>query len=71
MPKKNRYSYLRGQIKTKFGTEFQYAKALGISQQSLSSKLNGKNAFSQKEMKRSMVILELDEVAFCKCFFSE
>lgn len=71
MPKKNKYAFLRGEIKKKYNTEAQFATALGISQQSLSSKLHSKTSFSQKEMKKIINILDLNEIDTCKCFFSE
>ncbi len=69
MPKKQTYSFLRGEIRKKFDTEGQFATALGITQQALSNKLNGKNLFSQKEMKKIAVILDLEPVVFYQCFF--
>lgn len=65
------YSRLRGKIKEVFGTEENFAKALGIGRVSLSQRLNNILEFSQREMLKSCELLGLgyDEISdyfFCK-----
>lgn len=45
-----KYAKLRGRIVEKFGTQQEFAKELGLSENSLSLKLNGKTGFSQEDM---------------------
>ncbi len=44
------YSKLRGKIREKFGTQENFALAIGISRASLSDKLNEKSDFSHSEI---------------------
>ncbi|MBQ7075647.1 MAG: DUF739 family protein [Clostridia bacterium] len=63
------YSRLSGKIKEIFGTQDNFASALGISATSLSKKLNGVTDFTQKEMVRSCELLgisNVEEYFFCK-----
>lgn len=46
----NDFSKLRGRIKEKIGTEFQFAKLIGISAVSLSSRFAGKTYFTSEEI---------------------
>ena len=48
------YSKLKGKIVEKFGTQGAFAKALGLSQRSLSFKLQGKVFFRQDESHKSI-----------------
>lgn len=48
--KKQTYSKLRGKIREVFGTQDKLANEMGISERSLSLKLNGKVAFSKKDI---------------------
>lgn len=49
------YSRFRGDIKAKFKTECNFSRAMGFtSQNSLSDRFNGKVAWRQDEMKKSM-----------------
>lgn len=47
------YSYhkLRGRIVEKYGTNAEFAKAIGITPVALSRKLNGKTGFSQDDIR--------------------
>ena len=44
------YSKLTGRIVEKFGTQAKFAEAIGISERSISLKLNGKVGWKQSEM---------------------
>ena len=53
------YSKLKGKIKEVFGTQAAFAKAMGLSGVSLSSKLNSLTQFTQAEMNRACELLEI------------
>lgn len=65
-----RHEKLRGKIKEKIGSEFEFAKLIGLSQASLSAKLNGKSDFSRTEIVRMSEVLELkNSEEFYNLFF--
>ena len=64
------YKKLRGKIREVFGTEKQFAKALGISSTSLSLKFNGEASFKQSQIRRCCELLgipvkEIGQYFFC------
>lgn len=65
------YDKLRGRIKEKFGTQAAFAKKLGVSERTLSLKLNGKIFFSQDEIKKGLELLELQKEDVNAYFFNE
>lgn len=62
------YSKLRGKIREKFETQSAFAKELGISNASLSSKLNNHVEFSQLEMNKCCELLKIPK-EFIPIFF--
>lgn len=58
------YDKLRGRIVEKFGTQGRLARALGVSERTLSLKLNNKIFFSQDEITKISKLLNitLDEI---------
>ena len=64
------YSRLRGKIKEKFGTQDNYADAIGIGRVSLSQRLNNYLEFSQKEMFKSAEVLDFPSTEIPYYFFS-
>lgn len=62
------YSKLRGKIVEKYGTQGSFAKALGVSERTLSLKLNGKIFFGQDEMNKILNLLG-ESVDFIKDYF--
>lgn len=63
------YSKLRGLIKEKYGTQNNFAKAIGISNTSLSQRLANKVPFNQIEISKACelfgcTIQESDEIFF-------
>ena len=58
------YSKLLGRIVEKYGTQSSFAKALSISEHSLSLKLNNKRDFKQREIIAACQLLEIatDEI---------
>ena len=53
------YSKLKGKIVEKFGTQAAFAKALGVSQRTLSLKMQSKIYFRQDEINKVMHLLEI------------
>lgn len=63
------YSKLKGRIIEKYGKQAAFAKAIGISEHTMSFKLNGKNCFTQNEIKSiceklTIPILEIGDYFF-------
>lgn len=58
------YDKLRGRIIEKFGTQGRLAKAVGVSERTLSLKLNNKIFFSQDEITKiaELLNIKLDEI---------
>lgn len=54
------YSKLRGRIIEKYGSQSEFAKALGISQQQLSLKLVNKTRFTQNDIVEITNLLEIE-----------
>lgn len=44
------YNKLKGKITEKYGTQLSFARAMGVSERTLSLKLNNRVAFSQPEI---------------------
>lgn len=64
------YSKLRGRIVEKYGSQINFAKAMGMSETTLSYRMTGKLPWSQDEMVMAMDLLAvpIEEVAdyfFC------
>lgn len=53
------YRKLRGRIKEKFGTQSEFSKKLGLSEVSVSNKLNNIVDWGQEEMENAISILEI------------
>ena len=64
------YSRLRGKIKEVFGTQDKFAKALGIGRVSLSQRLNNYSDFSQNEINKAYILLNLSKEEIPKYFFT-
>ena len=54
------YSKLRGRILEKFGSQGAFAKAIGLSEQSVSAKLNGKFQFSTDDIIKWCQLLDIN-----------
>lgn len=65
------YSKLRGRIVEKFNTQGAFAKAIGLSQRSLSLKLQGKLFFRQDEIERAINLLCVKPEDIGKYFFAQ
>lgn len=65
------YSKLKGKIKEVFGTQSAFAKAMGLSSVSLSSKLNNLTQFTQVEINRACELLSIPAEFIPVYFFTE
>ena len=65
------YSRLNGRIVEKYGTQYNFAIALGISERSLSLKLNNKVSWKDKDIEKARRLLGIKEQDISKYFFTE
>jgi ORF5 len=65
------YSKLAGRITEKFKSNYKFAAALGISDSSISAKLNNKTSFSQKEILESIELLSIPVEELKEYFFKQ
>lgn len=64
------YCKLKGKIKEVFGSQALYAKAIGLSSTSVSNKLNNLLQWKQKEISKSVDILNIDINEIATYFFN-
>lgn len=64
------YSKLRGRIIEKYGSQSDFAKALGCSERTLSFKMTGKRPWKQTEIVSAIKLLELTEDDIQDYFFA-
>lgn len=64
------YSKLRGRIIEKFGTQSDFARALGCSERTLSLKMTGKRPWKQAEILAAIKLLELSKEDIQDYFFT-
>lgn len=64
------YSKLLGKIVEVFGTQAKFAQAMGISEHSISLKLNGKVCWKQSEMAKACKLLGINELDTGAYFFA-
>ena len=62
---------LRGKIKEVFGSEREFAEALGISYNTLSGKINNKYEWKQSEIYKACKILNIPKEEIHAYFFEE
>ena len=65
------YSTLSGRIVQMYGTQYSFANALGISERSLSLKLNSKVFWKNSEIVEVCKLLEIRNEEIPKYFFKE
>ena len=65
------YNKLRGRIREIFGTQEEFGKAVGLSNTSISAKLNNKVEWSQQEINKSVEVLKLSDNEIFTYFFTE
>lgn len=64
------YSKLLGRIVEKIGTQCKFAETIGLSERTVSLKLNGKIGWKQEEIMRACQILDIDKSEICEYFFA-
>lgn len=65
------YSKLKDKIKEYYDTQDNFAKALNIGRTALSQRLNNHLDFSQKEISRAYVLLNLSKEEIPEYFFKQ
>jgi len=65
------YSKLKGRIVEKFDTQQAFSKAIGLSEKSVSDKLNGKKSWKQKEIMKAINVLQIADGEVQDYFFKE
>jgi len=65
-----KYNKLRGKIIEKFGSIKAFAKAYGISLNSMSKKLNGKTEISTKDIVKMSKLLDIKPCEYHEYFFA-
>lgn len=65
------YSKLAGRIKEKFETQSKFAKAMGLSERSLSLKLNNRIGWKQHEIMKACELLSISVLEIHVFFFTE
>lgn len=65
------YSALNGKIVEKYGTQYNFAVALGISERSLSLKLNNKVSWKDKDINKAIKLLDIPIEDMYKYFFEQ
>ncbi len=64
------YDKLLGRIVEKCGTQAAFAQAMGLSERTVSLKLNGKRAWSQMDITRACKVLDIDLTDVQQYFFA-
>lgn len=64
------YAKLLGRIVEKVGTQGNFSEKMGLSERSISLKLNGKVSWKQSEIAKACEVLEIDSVDIPAYFFS-
>lgn len=65
------YAKLKGRIVEKYGSQAVFSRALGVSERTLSLKINNKIFFTQGEIKRASELLDIDMSNIDKYFFAQ
>ncbi len=64
------YSKLRGRIVEKYGSQRQFADKVGVSEQTITSKMNGRVAISQEDVVTWSELLDIEAVDIGAYFFA-
>ena len=65
------YPKLAGKIVEKYGTRKRFAEEIGLSENSISLKMNGKTGFSQEDMVQWGDLLDIETVDYGLYFFPQ
>lgn len=63
------YSSLNGKIIEKFGTQYNFSVAMGMSERSLSLKLNNKVSWKDRDIEKARKLLDISEKEMHLYFF--
>lgn len=63
------YNKLKGKITEKFGTQKEFAKAMKITENSISRKLQNQSEWTQAEIDKGVTLLEIPYVEIGDYFF--
>ena len=64
------YDKLKGRIKEKYGTQENFAKAIGKTQTTTSFKINGKRLWNQEEIVKAIEVLGISKDDIVEYFFN-
>lgn len=64
------YSKLKGKIVEVYGSQKAFAKALGVSEHTMSVRLNNKKAWTYQEIIKTVELLKLSPFELSQCFFT-
>lgn len=64
------YSSLLGRITEKCGTQYNFSIAMGLSERTISLKLNDKVSWKDDEILKAIAVLEIDPKDISKYFFN-
>ena len=64
------YSKLLGRIVEKVGTQSKFAERMGMSERTISLKLNGKVGWKQTEIARACSVLDIQDIEIPNYFFA-
>lgn len=65
-----KYNKLRGRIIERYGSQIEFAKAIGISSNALSNKMTGKAGISQADIETWSELLGIDRRLIWEYFFT-
>lgn len=65
------YSKLKGRIVEKFGTRKEFCKAMGWSNVTVTTRLNGASWWRQDEIDKAVDLLEIDQAEIGNYFFQK
>ncbi|ATI19619.1 cro-like repressor [Streptococcus phage 9B4] len=65
-----KYDKLKGRIKEKYGTQENFAEAIGKTQTTTSFKINGKASWNQDEIVKAIEVLGLSKDDIVEYFFN-
>lgn len=64
------YSALRGRIIEKYGSQREFARVIGLSEVSITKKMNNRTEFSKSDIERWAELLEIKKNDIPKYFFA-
>ena len=65
------YNKLKGRIIEKFGSQVEFAKALGVTETTVSRKMQNKSEFDKDDMEKWSALLDIEKSQFYDYFFAD